>query len=101
VTSNHVTFFACGRILLRFSVVLFSSSVCQILFQTSKVTQVPSTSIRLQNREIHLLVVDTASKSLDVVDVSMFRALVAKYLHPVKKDDVAYLVYNTAQVEPQ
>jgi hypothetical protein len=73
---------------------LFSSSVCQILIHPSKVTQVLITSMRLQNREIYLLVVDTASKSLDVVDVSMFRALVAKYLRPAKTNDVAYLVYT-------
>ena len=44
-----------------------------------KVTEVPRTSIRFQNLEIHLLVIDTACQSLDVVDVFMFWALVAKY----------------------
>jgi hypothetical protein len=55
---------------------------------------VPSKIMRLQNSEIHLLVVDTASKSLDVVHVSMFWALVAKYLWPAQKDDVLYILYD-------
>ncbi len=64
--------------ILLWCIVLFC--IRQILVQAFKVAQVPRASLSSQNSQLHLLVIDTAGWSLDVVSVSMFWALVAEYL---------------------